>query len=248
MSLRAMCYHSTIAVLMSLVASHGSWADLIISEFSLAADQVELVNVGSEVVNIAAYSWCNRVNGSPFYDTVANVSTIEPSLSTSGGFTMSPGDVLVVSLDSPFLPDSNGELGLYSAALFSEPTALVDYVLWGFDGVRDSVAEAAGLWIDNDAIDTSSLGPGETVQLDRNRPGDAASDYILAPDTLGLAQSIPEPSPFFCGLALLFLRMGLGRLSRARGSKREPSDTHAAGARSNAREFLSAAGGGSRFD
>lgn len=52
---------------------------------------------------------------------------------------------------------TGGEVGLHSRGIFSDPDALVDYVLWGAAaGVRTSVAEAAGLWPADAAIPVTS--------------------------------------------------------------------------------------------
>ena len=181
-------------------------ADLVLSEIDLLGNKVELVNLGNTTVDISSYWWCNRVNGSPFYSTVASASTIDASLSTATSFAIGTGEILVLDLTSSFLPDSNGELGLYNTNIFTSSDAIVDYVLWGANGIRDSVAAAAGIWIDNDSIDVSGLTVGDSVQLSLNAPGNQAGDYFVGLASLGVAQSIPEPSSIaFFGVAAGFL-------------------------------------------
>ena len=52
---------------------------------------------------------------------------------------------------------TGGEVGLYRRGIFSDPDALIDYVLWGAAaGVRTDVAEAAGLWPEEAAIPVTS--------------------------------------------------------------------------------------------
>ncbi len=171
-------------------------ADLVISEIDLLGDKVELVNLGDTTVDISSYWWCNRVNGSPFYSTIASASTIDTSLSTATSFGIGTGEILVLDLTSSFLPDLNGELGLYNRNSFSSSAAIVNYILWGGNGIRDSVAAAAGLWIDNDSIDVSGLSVGDSVQLSPNAAGNQAGDYFVGTASLGVAQSIVEPCDF----------------------------------------------------
>ena len=76
---------------------------------------------------------------------------------------------------------------------FGTASAIEDYVLWGASGIRDLTAENAGIWTDNDSIDVSGLGAGETVQLGIGLPGDSAADYTTGTGTLG-STNVPEPS------------------------------------------------------
>ena len=172
-------------------------ADLVISELDLANSRVEIVNTGDSMVDMTGYRWCNRDNGSPFYPGVS-AGTINPGLSTATSLQVQPGEILTFDLTSAFLPAAGGELGLYlpaSAGGFGSRAALVDYVLWGNrPGVRDSVADdAPAIWVLNTAVDISSLGAGDTIQLNVGAPGDGVGDYSVAPATAGVAQSIPEP-------------------------------------------------------
>jgi len=164
-------------------------AEITISEIDLANDQVEIVNAGTTTEDISSWWRCNRVNGLPFYSTLSS-ATIDVGFSTSGTSyaSFAPGDILLFD-STGLLTDANGEFALYNTNSFGSATAMEDYILWGANGIRDFVAQNAGIWIDNDEIDVSGLVAGDTIQLGLGLPGDQASDYFIGPSTLGVAQS-----------------------------------------------------------
>jgi hypothetical protein len=182
-----------ISIVLALGIGAIARAEMVFSEADLAGNKVELVNIGAGSVDLSSYWFCNRVNGRPFYLTVSDAGTIDTALSTARSLRVAPGEILVLDLRAGFLPDANGELGLYESNIFSGSGAPIeDYILWGADGRRDFVAQAAGIWIDNDWIDVSGLGTGDTIQLALGRPGDQASEYFIGPESLGVAQFLVE--------------------------------------------------------
>ncbi len=195
----------------ALITLPAAYSAVVISEIDLANNRVELVNTGTTTESLTSFWWCNRVNGSPFYTRVSD-DTINSSLSSATSFSsLGAGQTLVLDLGAGLLPDANGELGLYNTNSFGSATALEDYVLWGGNGVRDSVAQNAGIWSDNEFIDVSNIGAGESIQLSLAEDGDLASEYFIGGASLGVAQSIPEPSSF-----LLLSLSCLGLLRRRR--------------------------------
>ena len=170
-----------LALLVAITLAGAAEGQVVISEVDLAGNRVEIVNAGAGNVNITTWLWCNRINGSPFYSTVASASTIDAALSTATSLDVGPGEILVVTLTAGVLPDANGELGLYATGSFSSASEIRDYVLWGAAGIRDFVAAQAGIWIDNNWIDVSGIGPGDSIQLGAGNPGDAASEYFIRP-------------------------------------------------------------------
>jgi len=46
----------------------------------------------------------------------------------------------------------------------------------------------AGIWTDNDSIDVSGIGVGETIQLSPGTPGNSDSDYFIGPSSLGVIE------------------------------------------------------------
>ncbi|NNC90222.1 MAG: hypothetical protein HKN82_17330, partial [Akkermansiaceae bacterium] len=172
--------------LVPLAASAG----VVLSEIDLAGNRVELINTGGSAADLTGWWWCNRVNGSPFYALVTSNSTVDAGLSSPGATltNFGAGQVMVLDLTSGFLPDANGELGLYTTNSFGSASAIHDYVLWGGSGIRDLTAQNAGIWIDNDSISVAGLGAGDTIQLKPGLPGNSAADYEIAPSTLGAEQ------------------------------------------------------------
>lgn len=166
--------------------------NVVISEVDLTNSRVELVNTGSLAVNISNYRWCNRVSGAPqFYPGVSS-ATINEEFSTTPDLVLLPTEVLVFDLTPSFLPQAGGELGLYlPAGGFGSRAALLDYINWGNSlGVRDSVADdPPAIWETNAAIDTSSMGVGETIQLKPGAVGDSVGDYEVASASIGHDQS-----------------------------------------------------------
>ncbi len=98
---------------------------------------------------------------------------------------IAPGKAIIVSIAEgadpdlvipaagllPPLKSGSGEIGLYSSGGFGDPDAMVDYVEWGSTGhVRSSVAIAAGLWPEDQAIVIDGAATGLTAD-DRSEPG-----------------------------------------------------------------------------
>jgi len=175
----------TVPALLALVLlpAGASLANIVISEVDLANDKVELINTGGSSVDMGAWWLCNRVNGSPFYATMAS-ATIDAANSTATSLDVAPGEILTLVV-AGFLPDANGELGLYNTNSFASTSAIEDYILWGGSGIRDATAQGAGIWTDNDAIGVSGLGAGQTIQLTSGAAGNQASDYEIAASSLG---------------------------------------------------------------
>lgn len=169
--------------LLGLTAGAG-FANVVISEVDLANNKLELINTGGSSVDMSSWWFCNRVNGSPFYSTMASAS-IDVANSTATSLNMAPGELLTLNVSGTILVDANGELGLYNTNSFGSSSAIEDYVLWGANGIRDLTAQNAGIWVDNDAIDLSGAGPGDTIQLSAGQPGNEASHYTVAASSIG---------------------------------------------------------------
>ncbi|MBK1829014.1 hypothetical protein JIN81_18405 [Haloferula rosea] len=181
---------------------------VVISELDIANNKIEIVNTGGSSVDTAAWWLCNRVNGSPFYITFGSVGIIAAE-SSSMDLNLGAGEFVTLQLTAGFVPDGNGELGIYNTNSFASSTAIEDYVVWGAIGVRDSVAQNAGIWTDNQFIDVSGIGAGETVQLLPSQAGNAPADYTIGASTIGSATNVPEPGSALLavgGSALLLCR------------------------------------------
>ena len=175
-------------LLLAMTAS----GNVVISEVDLANSRVELVNTGALAINITNYSWCNKVNGEPDDYPVVSSNTINEEFSTTPDLVLLPGEVLVFDLSSSFLPPSGGELGLYQRRSWTNRAAMIDYINWGASrGIRDTVADdPPAIWERNAAIDISTVGPGDTIQLRPGAAGDSVHDYQIAAANIGLAQSV----------------------------------------------------------
>ncbi len=180
-------------LLLPALVPGSALAQLVISEIDLAANQVELVNSGETSVNISGYFWCNRLSGSPFYPAVS-AATIDAGNSETSTLEIGPGEWVTFTLGESFITDASGELGLYTTNSFGSSTAIVDYVGWGADGVRDSVASSAGIWASGTFVDVAAIQAGETIQLKQSLPGNGKDDYELAASTIGVNQVDP-PGP-----------------------------------------------------
>lgn len=212
-----------VAICIGLLAPTVASAQLAITEVDLVGDRIELVNLGSTAIDLSNYWLCNRVNGNPIYQTFAagvgagtlSVSSLSTEASgLSDGFAnLEAGDVLVLEIDPDFLPDVNGELGIYNTNSFGSSAAIEDYFLWGANGVRDSVAQAAGIWTDNLSLATTGIDANNTFSLDVNTIGNAPADYQVSGSTLGSFSTVPEPS----SLAILGLFAGASVIRRRRG-------------------------------
>jgi len=185
-----------------LIQAHAS---IVISEIDLANNRVELINTGTSSVDMSAWQWCNRLNGSPFYGSFT-AGMINSTYSTAGvGLSsFSSGAILTFDFTNALLPDALGEFGLYSSAAFGSSAAIVDYLAWGANGVRDSVADAAGIWANSSFLDVSNLAAGETIQLGSNSSGNDVGSYFVTPTTIGAVNTIPEPT------ASILVALGVG--------------------------------------
>ncbi len=186
---------SAIVLIASCILASVANAQIRITEVDLANDIIEITNDGGADIDISNWWVCNRVNGSPFYSQVSNAISINNASFEASGvadLTLEAGDVLVLDVAAGFLPDAGGEFAFYNTNSFGSSAAIEDYIAWGGDGIRDSVAQGAGIWTGGNFIDVSGLG-GNTIQLGFGETGEQAGDYLFASSTLG-SIAVPEPS------------------------------------------------------
>lgn len=147
-------------------------AQVVINEINTFTDEVELLNLGSEEVDVSSYIFCTF----PAY-TNLNTATI-----VSGDLSLSPGEFVVLSGHS--LGDDDGELGLYTASPFDDSNNIIDYLEWGSSGhPRASIAMAAGIWVMSDFVDAPPV--GESMMYDGD--GNGSANWFFGPPTLGAA-------------------------------------------------------------
>jgi hypothetical protein len=189
-------------------------AAVVISEIDLINNKVELVNTGSSAVDITGYFLCNRFNGSVFY-TQLTLPLVDLANSSANSLNILSGNFLTFSLAAGIIPDASGEVGIYMNNLsFGSAANIVDYVAWGANATRDSVAAAAGIWADGSFVSVTGITAGQTIQLKPGLPGNALGDYQLAASTIGINQvQVPEPTT----LALIIGLGMVGMAQRTRG-------------------------------
>lgn len=193
---------ATCALIVSASASPGA---LVISEIDLANDKIEIVNTGTSSIDMTGYFFCNRFTGSPFYPAITT-SLIDLANSSGSTLVVGAGQVITFQMTAAFIPDASGEIGLYlNSSNFGSATNMVDYVGWGADGTRDSVAAAKGIWASGTFVAVTGITAGQTIQLKQGLAGNSVDDYSLAASTIGFNQ-VPEPTvSLLAGLGLFVL-------------------------------------------
>jgi len=192
--------------LAALVASSSlTQGALVISEIDLANNKIEIVNTGTSNISMAGYFFCNRFNGSPFYIALTT-ALIDASNSDTSVLVLGGGQVLTFQMTAAYIPDASGEIGLYLNNLsFATAANMVDYVAWGANATRDSVAATKGIWGNGTFVNVTGIASGQTIQLGQARAGNQVSDYSVAASTIGFNQ-VPEPTTgLLAGLGLLAL-------------------------------------------
>ncbi len=129
---------------------------LAITEVVFGDDgHVTITNTGGSDASLDGMWLCNR----PQY------------LALSGSLAAGESTEIPAS-DIPPLGADGGDLGLYTAAEFGSPDAIVDYVAWGGGGGRLTTAVSAGIWPDGDAV----AGGGASISAPGG--GASAADWV----------------------------------------------------------------------
>jgi hypothetical protein len=196
----------------SVLSLHGA---TVISEIDLIGNKVEIVNTGPGTVDLTGYFLCNRFTSTVGFYLALTTGMIDLPNSTDGNLLLASGDVMTLQLASGFVTDATGEFGLYlNSSGYTNAANIVDYVAWGADATRDSVAAAAGIWTSGTFVSVAGSGAGQTMQLGFGQTGNSAAHYSFKPATLGVAQSVPEPSVLVLGVL-----GGVGLLTRRQRRK-----------------------------
>ncbi len=161
-----------------------------------ANSTVTISNVGSDPVDLGGIWVCNF----PDYWRLPE-STLAPgaSITVNAGSGSDSASQLFAAgafgaLDSP------GEIALYASPAFDDPAAIIAYVAWNGGKLRKSVAQAAGIWGDDDV----SAELGDTVRrtgatADASSYSAGAAEVVNAlPSTGsgGLADTAGPAGPF----------------------------------------------------
>ncbi|MEM1214483.1 MAG: hypothetical protein AAGJ82_02270 [Bacteroidota bacterium] len=151
-------------------------AQVVINEVYPATNQVELKNIGNDVINMLNGQLFNGFQGSLFFD--ANVPT------ECGDFIMTPGEITVVTYDDNINP-AGGQLLLNGAS--GTP---ISFVQWGSSQSLATFAVGQGVWDDHeDYIDIIAIQHSiELIDPDQRRRsagyGLQANPSLCADNTL----------------------------------------------------------------
>jgi hypothetical protein len=126
-----------------------SGARFVLTSISLGdGGMVVITNIGDEAGSLAGHFLCQR----PSYFAIPDVEVPAGgfvAISTGGNaFVPPPGAITIDEIAAiGTLKPVDGEVGLYTSALFGSATDIVSYVEWGSPGHgRSSVAVEAGIW------------------------------------------------------------------------------------------------------
>jgi hypothetical protein len=126
-----------------------SGARFVLTSISLGdGGMVVITNIGDEAGSLAGHFLCQR----PSYFAIPDVEVPAGgfvAISTGGNaFVPPPGAITIDEIAAiGTLKPVDGEVGLYTSALFGSATDIVSYVEWGSSGHgRSSVAVEAGIW------------------------------------------------------------------------------------------------------
>lgn len=130
---------------------------------------IDVVNVGPQAGNVHGH-W---IAIHPFYLEMPS-AIVEVGERVTIGFdeTATPGALVHAAGLLPVIEADDGEIALYAAGSFGDPSSIVDYVEWGQAGhFRSTVALAAGIWSEDLVVTTTGTegglipGAGTTPQL-----------------------------------------------------------------------------------
>jgi hypothetical protein len=129
---------ATLAIAGEPVANTVVFINEVYYGGSGSEDWVELINTGSEAIDIGEWWLCARFD-------YGQINTLP--LVAGSDYVLEPGEILVVQAHTN-LDNSGSDLGLYSTNDFASASAMVDFVQWGTgqDVGRSDVAEAKVVW------------------------------------------------------------------------------------------------------
>ncbi|MBI1268215.1 MAG: T9SS type A sorting domain-containing protein [Cryomorphaceae bacterium] len=165
-------FYATVFCMVVMFASH---AQIVINEFQPDNDRIEIKNLGNQTVNVGSYFLCSF----PIYTQISSMTIV------SGSTMLMPGQLLVVT-GHP-MEQADDELGLYTLPQYTNSSAMIDYVEWGFSGhTRSSVAVAAGIWSTGAFVAAPTT--GQSWMYDGS--GNAPADWFTGAPTFGAENAI----------------------------------------------------------
>ncbi len=156
-------------LLVMLFATLLGTSQVVINEFQVDNNTVELKNIGTETIDVSGWFLCSF----PEYSALGSL-TLE-----GGDLNMEPGEIIYV-IGHPMTADD--ELGLYNMPSYGSSAAIEDYVEWGSSPhQRASVAQGAGIWTVGNFLATPENGVAYAYDGD----GDMVADWIAQASTFG---------------------------------------------------------------
>ena len=141
-----------------------SFGQIVINEFLVDANTVELKNLGTEDVDVSGYFLCSF----PAYSQIGNLTLF------GDDFVLQPGEIIAVA-GHPLSNDD--ELGLYTLPQYTNSAAIIDYVEWGSSNhQRAMIAQSAGIWTVGPFLPTPEIGQSYAYDGD----GDTVEDWYQA--------------------------------------------------------------------
>jgi hypothetical protein len=152
----------TILLLFSvlfMVLCASAQADVRITMVDTDYQVVELTNFGDASADVSNWFLCNF----PAYMEIA----FSPAI--IGNTNLGPNDTVLINWSA--LTPADGELGLYLFSTFNNASFMLDYMQWGTNNhVRESVAIAASVWVDDEFL---TLGSPYNYEGPLNQIGEA---------------------------------------------------------------------------
>ena len=154
----------TFTLSLFMLISYWGFAQVVINEFLVDANTVELKNLGTEEVDVSGYFLCSF----PAYSQIGNLTLF------GDDFLLGPGEIIAVA-GHPLSADD--ELGLYTLAQYTNSDAIIDYVEWGSSNhQRAMIAQMAGIWTVGPFLPTPEIGQSYAYDGD----GDTIDDWYQA--------------------------------------------------------------------
>jgi len=191
-------------------------ASLVIANVTIdgAASTITISNAGSAAVSLSGLWICNAPNYWTLPDLTLGAGesiTVHAGSGTDSASQIYAGGGFG-NLGSP------GEIALYTGPEFSNPDLIIGYVGWNGGGGRKSVAQAAGLWGDDDI----AAEVGDTIRriaagsgADAYAAGDAQTIAALpSTGSGGLAGERGNPSPLLWAAIAAAMTLLVGLTAR----------------------------------
>lgn len=155
---------------------------VVFTQVDLAGDAVVITNQGSDAIDVSGWFVCRFPDYWPIPDGTMLDAGADLVIHAAAG-TDSATDLYA---DGGFgvFEAAGGEVALYNSMDFESPAAIVAYVAWNGGSQRKSVAQAAGIWGEEDVtvdMPTNLVRTGESLDASAYSPDAATSGPVEEP-------------------------------------------------------------------